>query len=69
MKTAIINGRIITPEGVFENGYIVFEDGIITDVSAKHFAEKFDGNIIDAQGKYVSPGFIDLHVHGGFQVC
>jgi N-acetylglucosamine-6-phosphate deacetylase len=60
----IHNGRIITPYRILQQGTIIVKDGIITSVSEKDIAES--GAIeIDAKGKYVSPGFIDIHVHGG----
>ncbi len=61
MITRIKSDKIITPKGL-ENGYVYFdENGIIAvgDVSLS-FDKEFDFT-----GKYVSPGFIDLHVHGG----
>jgi N-acetylglucosamine-6-phosphate deacetylase len=60
----IINGNIITPYRIIPNGTLLIEDGIITSVS--EFNSKESGFIeIDAQGKYVAPGFIDIHLHGG----
>lgn len=60
----IINGNIITPYRTIPNGTLLIKDGIITSVS--EFKSKESGFIeIDAQGKYVAPGFIDIHVHGG----
>jgi len=62
MKTAIINGRVITPQGV-KNGLTVFmEDGRISSVSSEAVPDGYD--VIDAAGLYVSPGFIDMHTHG-----
>ena len=62
MKTLIINGRVITPESTI-NGYILYEDGIIKEIGAGECACEAD-EVIDAQGRYVSPGFIDIHTHG-----
>lgn len=64
MKTAIVNGRLLCPNGelcghtlVIENGKIcaIVPDGTVT----------LDGVcVIDVQGNYVSAGWIDLHTHG-----
>ena len=65
-KTCILNGMVITPFRVIQNGAVVFEDGKITDVGRGDEIEAPTGaQIIDASGKIVTPGFIDLHVHGG----
>lgn len=61
MITKIKNGRLITPtEIAVKNLYIC--DGKILDITEKELC--FDEEI-DADGNYVSPGFIDIHVHGG----
>ncbi|HZI53495.1 MAG TPA: N-acetylglucosamine-6-phosphate deacetylase, partial [Chitinophagaceae bacterium] len=60
----INNGRIITPNGIIPNGTILITGSTITAVSEKQI-ESQDASQIDAQGKYISPGFIDIHVHGG----
>lgn len=60
----IYNGRLITPYRIIENGTILITGGIITAVTQGNtdfpVAEE-----IDAKGKYIAPGFIDIHVHGG----
>lgn len=66
MKTdslLIFNGNIITPYKIIPQGYILIKEGIIKAVSES----KIDApgiKEIDARGKYVAPGFIDIHVHG-----
>lgn len=62
MKTLIKNGRIITPNETI-NGYVLLEDGVITEIANGEYAAEAD-EVIDAEGNYVSPGFIDLHTHG-----
>lgn len=59
--TAIVNAKILTPYRVIE-GCLVMEDGKIQAITQEAPA---GAEIIDAQGCYVSPGFIDLHTHGG----
>jgi len=63
-KLKIINGRIITPEKIIENGSVLVSEGIITAISDKKINSKADV-IVDAEGNFISPGFIDIHVHGG----
>jgi N-acetylglucosamine-6-phosphate deacetylase len=60
----IINGHLITPYRVIPNGSILIDGGIITAI-ADHDLEMPEAETIDAGGRYVSPGFIDIHVHGG----
>ena len=56
----IVNGKIILENDILENKVLVFDDKIldILDEAPKNC------EIIDAKGKYVSPGFIDIHIHG-----
>ncbi len=63
-KTKIINGKILTPYRIIDGGTIAFEDGKIIYVGQGDI-ELGDCTIIDAKGNYVSPGFIDIHTHGG----
>ena len=59
---AIINGKIITPKGVVEHNVIVF-DKTIRSIQTE---VPIDCEVIDAKGMYVSPGLIDVHVHGSW---
>ena len=65
-RVIIANGRVITPWRVLEKGAVVIEGGKIVEV--KEGFEPKEGSeatIIDAAGKTVAPGFVDIHVHGG----
>lgn len=64
MKILIFNGNVITPERIIKNGYVLIEDGKIIGVGTGFDILNFDGEKIDAQGKYIAPGFIDIHTHG-----
>jgi alpha-D-ribose 1-methylphosphonate 5-triphosphate diphosphatase len=59
MKLGIINGQIITPDGVIEKGCVGIEDGRIIDI--RDTLPDTSGNVIDAKGGYVMPGIIDIH--------
>jgi len=61
MIKAIINAKLIMDDRIIEGKHLLFgktitgiSDGILSD----------DVECIDAQGAYVSPGFIDIHIHG-----
>ena len=54
----IKNGRIVTPYEVLEGKSLLIEDGRIYDIC--EFTGKAD-KTIDAHGRFVMPGFIDIH--------
>lgn len=59
----IINGKIITPSGL-RSGIVYLKNGKIDSITGSN--ESMDDAItIDAEQNYVSPGFIDIHLHGG----
>ncbi|ASZ14075.1 N-acetylglucosamine-6-phosphate deacetylase [Chitinophaga pendula] len=60
----IVNGRVITPLRIIENGTVLVRNGIIEAITAGT-PETTAAVTIDANGQYISPGFIDLHIHGG----
>ena len=70
MKTKIINAHVISPGVDMKKATIVIQTGKIKSVGTECKDEKFD-EIIDVRGKYVVPGFIDVHLHGacGYDVC
>ncbi|PJI07797.1 MULTISPECIES: N-acetylglucosamine-6-phosphate deacetylase [Clostridium] len=67
---AIINGKIIIKDSILENNAVLFDDKIKDIVNEEEFKSSIasgkygDIEVIDAKGNYVSPGFIDLHIHG-----
>lgn len=56
------NGRLVLPQRVLENGSVLIEDGRIIEIG--HPCPR-NVQRADADGGYILPGFIDLHVHGG----
>jgi N-acetylglucosamine-6-phosphate deacetylase len=60
----INNAHLITPYRIIPNGSVLIKDGIISDV-AEFDLDVPEAVTLDAGGRYVSPGFIDIHVHGG----
>ena len=59
----IINGKVILPDRVADNLAVVFDSKIqkladINDIDVSEY------EVIDAGGKYVSPGLVDMHIHG-----
>jgi N-acetylglucosamine-6-phosphate deacetylase len=60
----IYNGTLITPQRYIKGGCLLIEDGKIVEVASRNI--DFPNAVeLDAQGMFISPGFIDLHVHGG----
>ena len=55
----IKNLRLVTLDKVIENGYIEFNDGVITKIGSNYEGEAIDGNNMIAM-----PGFLDIHTHG-----
>jgi N-acetylglucosamine-6-phosphate deacetylase len=64
MQLKITNGQIITPQGISNGGSILVDYGKIIEISDANINAPYAA-VIDAGGKYISPGFIDIHVHGG----
>jgi len=63
MMLAIKGGKLFTvTHGVIENGTILVENGKITAVGAD-VAIPEGAEVIDAAGKWVTPGLIDAHTH------
>ncbi|MEM1596351.1 MAG: N-acetylglucosamine-6-phosphate deacetylase [Desulfurococcaceae archaeon] len=55
--------KIITPNMVIKDGYVVIEDGIIKGVGKEPFKGPTSESI-DLEGQLLLPGFIDTHTHG-----
>ena len=63
-KTAIFNGKLIIDEKIIEDKILLFDSKIVSIVDDIIISDSDEIDMIDAKGAYVSPGFIDLHIHG-----
>ncbi len=61
----ITGGTLVLPDELIADGEVLIENGIIRAVGPRQNRERFAGRVVDVQGAYISPGFIDIHVHGG----
>ncbi len=66
---AIVNGKIVLKDRILENSAVLYSDVIEGIVPFDKLPEGCE--VIDANGGYITPGFIDLHIHGylGKDVC
>ncbi len=66
---AIKNGKIILKDRVIDGYALLISDVIESILPAEQVPQ--DAEVIDAQGGYIAPGLIDLHIHGylGKDVC
>jgi dihydroorotase len=62
MAVILKNGKSLNKHGAIERTELKIENGIITAIGPELHREEAD-EVIDVQGKLISAGFIDLHVH------
>lgn len=55
------NARVVTETEVLDGGWLSLEGSIITDLGSG----TAPAAAVDLGGRWVLPGFVDLHVHGG----
>ncbi len=60
---AIVNGVILTPNGEIRDKALLF-DSKFREIVSESEARQLAADLTDAQGLYVAPGLIDVHVHG-----
>ncbi len=68
MKLVVKNGALLAPEPLPRGFGLVLDHGRIEGVCAGEALEtaaKSVDRVIDATGLFVSPGFVDIHLHGG----
>ncbi|MBQ4607093.1 MAG: amidohydrolase family protein, partial [Clostridia bacterium] len=65
-KILLRGGRVILGDRIAEGLDVAIADGKILSIAkTAGLPAESDWKVVDAAGQYVSPGFIDLHTHGG----
>src|SRR5579885_3638620 len=60
----VFRGAVILPDRILEHGQVLVRNGRIASVG-KQTAAVRGAKVIEVEGGYIAPGYIDLHVHGG----
>jgi len=59
-----LRGDLILPETIWRSAFLLVEGGRITAMGGERPA-RYEGPVTALESGYISPGFIDIHVHGG----
>ena len=63
---AIKNAKVVLENGILFDGVVLVDkERIVAADKASAVVIPENAEIVDAQGAYVGPGFVDIHVHGG----
>ncbi|MCE6995655.1 N-acetylglucosamine-6-phosphate deacetylase [Saccharothrix sp. S26] len=62
VDVTLTGGRVVTPDGVLDQGWVAVRDGLIAAVGTGAPPE---GPTSDVDGGWLVPGFVDIHCHGG----
>ena len=65
MRTAFINGQILTPEGLVSDRTLVVEGTLVSKISGTNLPLDEGAAVVDLAGRLLLPGFIDVQVNGG----
>ncbi len=61
MKKVIKNANVVLIDEILTNASVLIEDGVIKTISSENI-DCLD--VLDANGLFLVPGFVDLHCHG-----
>ena len=66
MPSIVFRGTVILPTHLLPQGAVVVEgDRIVAVGSERGMKFPVGAKVVDAQDGYISPGFVDIHTHGG----
>jgi len=69
MGISLCQGRVLTPTEVIEHGAVVIDDeGRLVYVGPMDDAPRSSGLHLDLRGRFIVPGFIDIHQQGGNEI-
>jgi len=63
MVKAIVNGVILLPEEEIRGKALLY-DTRVAAICGEEEARREAGEVLDAEGAYIAPGFMDTHIHG-----
>jgi N-acetylglucosamine-6-phosphate deacetylase len=63
----LVGGRVVTPDAVFSPGWVRLAGDLIDAVGAGDARRQLASGLpaVDLRGRWVLPGFVDMHAHGG----
>lgn len=62
---AIRNATLVLPDRLVPDAGLQVQAGLIVALGPRDSLPPWDGPVFDAAGRFLAPGFIDMHVHGG----
>lgn len=62
--TVFTNATLVLPDRLLPGAVLEVEDGRIRFAGPNNSAPR-TGTVVDLDGQFLAPGFVDLHVHGG----
>ncbi|WP_251518931.1 MULTISPECIES: N-acetylglucosamine-6-phosphate deacetylase [Staphylococcus] len=63
-KYVLINGCIYTEREKIDKGYVIIKNGKIAGLGNGNYEGELE--TYDMKGRHILPGFIDMHIHGGY---
>jgi len=64
-RDLVLAGELILPDRTLPHAQVICRDGAIVEITADPQHAGRAGARGRIEGRYIAPGFIDLHVHGG----